>query len=122
MTIADITWSHIESLPITLYRAAKHPTSAQISLEALCQPRKHLVSPQELAAKNFAHFPNESAEYRAARNALLAEEIELRRAVERLASQRRALPPGGEVPPRCSFFRGNRPCPVLRSLRQQETR
>ncbi len=63
-----------------------------------------LVSPQELAAKNFAHFPNESAEYRAARNALLAEEIELRRAVERLASQRRALPPGGEVPRDVAFF------------------
>ena len=43
-----------------------------------------LVPAQELAAKNVAHFPNESAEYRAARNALLVEEIELRRALERL--------------------------------------
>ncbi len=42
-------------------------------------------------------FPNESAEYRAARTALLAEEIELRRHLERVAVQRRALPPGGEV-------------------------
>src|SRR5262249_32130101 len=42
-------------------------------------------------------FPNESAEYRAARTALLAEEIELRRHLERVAAQRRALPPGGEV-------------------------
>ena len=52
----------------------------------------------ELAATNTAHYPNESATYRAARNALLAEEIELRRHVERVAAQRRELPVGGEVP------------------------
>jgi predicted dithiol-disulfide oxidoreductase (DUF899 family) len=56
-----------------------------------------LVSAEELSAKNQAHFPNESADYRSARNALLREEIELRRQIERVASQRRALPPGGEV-------------------------
>ena len=56
-----------------------------------------LVPAGELAAKNTAHFPNESAAYRAARNALLAEEIELRRHVERVAAQRRELPLGGEV-------------------------
>jgi predicted dithiol-disulfide oxidoreductase (DUF899 family) len=50
-----------------------------------------------LAAKNSARIPNESAEYRAARTALLAEEIELRRQMERVAAQRRALPPGGQV-------------------------
>jgi predicted dithiol-disulfide oxidoreductase (DUF899 family) len=43
-------------------------------------------------------FPNESAEYRAARNALLDAEIALRRQTEAVAAQRRALPPGGEVP------------------------
>lgn len=43
-------------------------------------------------------FPGESAQYREARNALLAEEIELRRHIERVAAQRRALPPGGVVP------------------------
>jgi predicted dithiol-disulfide oxidoreductase (DUF899 family) len=59
---------------------------------------QRLVPPQELAATNVVHFPNESAEYRAARNALLVEEIELRRALERVASRRRTLPPGGEVP------------------------
>jgi predicted dithiol-disulfide oxidoreductase (DUF899 family) len=42
-------------------------------------------------------FPNESEEYRRARDALLAEEIELRRHIERVAEQRRALPPGGAV-------------------------
>jgi predicted dithiol-disulfide oxidoreductase (DUF899 family) len=57
-----------------------------------------LASAQELAATNKAHFPNESAEYRRARNALIKEEIELRRAIERVAAQRRALPSGGEIP------------------------
>lgn len=44
----------------------------------------------QLAGTNTAHFPNESAAYRTARNALLAEEIELRRHLERVAVQRRA--------------------------------
>lgn len=57
-----------------------------------------MIPAEELAATNKAHFPNESAEYRAARNALLIEEIELRRLVERVAAQRRALPRGGEIP------------------------
>ena len=39
--------------------------------------------------------PGESGEYRLARNRLLEAEIELRRMVERVAAQRRALPPGG---------------------------
>jgi len=43
-------------------------------------------------------FPGESAEYRAARERLLEQEIELRRAMEALAAARRALPPGGPVP------------------------
>ena len=43
-------------------------------------------------------YPNESAGYREARNALLAEEIALRRHIEAVAAQRRALPPGGVVP------------------------
>jgi predicted dithiol-disulfide oxidoreductase (DUF899 family) len=43
-------------------------------------------------------FPGESAEYRAARERLLAQEIELRRAMEAVAAARRELPPGGLVP------------------------
>jgi predicted dithiol-disulfide oxidoreductase (DUF899 family) len=42
-------------------------------------------------------FPGESAEYRAARDRLLAQEVELRRAMETVAAARRALPPGGVV-------------------------
>ena len=43
-------------------------------------------------------FPGESAEYRAARNRLLEQEIELRSATEAIAAARRRLPPGGLVP------------------------
>jgi predicted dithiol-disulfide oxidoreductase (DUF899 family) len=57
-----------------------------------------LVPADRLVATNSIHFPNESPEYRTARNALLAEEIELRRHIERVAAQRRALPAGGEIP------------------------
>ena len=52
----------------------------------------------DLAKQNGVRFPNESGQYREARDALLAEEIELRRHIERVAEQRRALPPGGTVP------------------------
>jgi len=43
-------------------------------------------------------FPGESTEYRLARERLLETEVELRQAIERVAAQRRALPPGGAVP------------------------
>ncbi len=51
-----------------------------------------------LAAEAARPYPNDSAEYRRARVALLAEEIELRRHIERVAAQRRALPSGGALP------------------------
>ncbi|OFA04295.1 DUF899 family protein [Duganella sp. HH101] len=56
-----------------------------------------LTPAAELAARS-TPYPNDSAAYRAARTALLAEEIELRRHIERVAAQRRALPLGGEAP------------------------
>ena len=43
-------------------------------------------------------FPNESAEYRRARNTLLEAEIALRSQIEATAKLRRRLPLGGEVP------------------------
>lgn len=43
-------------------------------------------------------FPGESTEYRAARDRLLEQEIELRRTTEAVAAARRQLPPGGDVP------------------------
>lgn len=60
--------------------------------------QQKLAPAQQLASTNKAHFPNESAEYRKARNALIVEEIEVRRAIERVAARRRALPAGGEIP------------------------
>lgn len=54
-----------------------------------------LVPAQDLARRIAkTPFPGESDDYRAAREALLAEEIEFRRHMTRLTEQRRALPPG----------------------------
>ena len=55
---------------------------------------KPLVPAAELARKARTPFPGASAEYNAAREALLAEEIEFRRHMTRVVEQRRALPPG----------------------------
>ena len=60
-------------------------------------------------------FPGESAEYRAARNRLLDQEIGLRRAMEAVAAARRRLPPGGLVPANYVFQGqgpGSAPAPV----------
>jgi predicted dithiol-disulfide oxidoreductase (DUF899 family) len=43
-------------------------------------------------------FPNEDRKYRAARDSLLKAELALRKQTEKVAAQRRKLPPGGEVP------------------------
>src|SRR4030088_503788 len=61
----------------------------------------------ELARASGVRVPNESAEYRRAREALLTEEIELRRHIERVAEQRRTLPPGGEVKKNYAFVGEN---------------
>jgi predicted dithiol-disulfide oxidoreductase (DUF899 family) len=50
-----------------------------------------------------ARFPGESSEYREARDRLLQAEIELRRALEEVAAQRRELPTGGEAPDDYAF-------------------
>jgi len=59
--------------------------------------RTDLTPAVDLASKNKARHPNESDEYRLARQQLLVEEIEARRNHERVAALRRDLPPGGEV-------------------------
>jgi|ERR1700678_928191 predicted dithiol-disulfide oxidoreductase (DUF899 family) len=71
--------------------------------ECLMSNDKILALATELAAKSALSFPKESSEYRRARTKLLAEEIELRRHIERVAEQRRSLPQGGEVPQGYSF-------------------
>ncbi|QSN64842.1 DUF899 family protein [Caballeronia sp. M1242] len=63
----------------------------------MTSPTTTRVRAADLANRASMRFPNESPEYRRARTALLAEEIELRRHIERVAQMRRALPPGGEV-------------------------
>jgi predicted dithiol-disulfide oxidoreductase (DUF899 family) len=55
------------------------------------------VPADQLARESPIRIPNESVEYRAARQALLAKEFELRRQIEHVAAMRRALPPGGPV-------------------------
>jgi predicted dithiol-disulfide oxidoreductase (DUF899 family) len=60
-------------------------------------PDQPLKSSQDMAQAVPIRFPNEDADYRTARTALLAEEIELRRHIERVAEMRRAMPIGGEV-------------------------
>jgi len=57
-------------------------------------PREQLKPAAELAQANTTRWTGESADYRRARSALLAEEIALRRQIQRVAEQRRALPPG----------------------------
>ena len=57
-----------------------------------------LAPAAELARAVSRPFPNEPEGYRAAREALIAEEIALRRHIAAVAEQRRALPIGGEVP------------------------
>jgi predicted dithiol-disulfide oxidoreductase (DUF899 family) len=53
-----------------------------------------LAAADKLANKAKNPFPGESDAYAVARRALLAEEIEFRRHMTRVAAQRRALPPG----------------------------
>lgn len=56
-----------------------------------------LPDPAHLAAKRKPRLDNESADYAKAREALLGEEIALRRHIASLAEQRRALPPGPTI-------------------------
>lgn len=64
-------------------------------------------------------FPGESPEYRAAREELLEQEIELRRAMEAVAASRRELPPGGVVP-EDYVFRGAGPSGTPTEVRLSE--
>lgn len=61
---------------------------------ATLPPEADLKPADALAAASETRWAGESAEYRDARTALLAEEIALRRRIQRVAEQRRALPPG----------------------------
>jgi predicted dithiol-disulfide oxidoreductase (DUF899 family) len=61
---------------------------------ATLPPQDELKPAQEMAEASRTRWIGESDDYRRARTALLAEEIAVRRQIQRLAEQRRALPPG----------------------------
>ncbi len=75
-----------------------------------------LTPAAELAETNPVRHPNESEEYRQARQELLVQEIELRRHAERVASLRRELPPGGEVPREYRFVAEDGSAVTLKDL------
>jgi len=60
-----------------------------------------------MKALNNTHFPNESSDYRTARNKLLEAEIALRKQTEEVAKQRRSLPLGGKLKEDYLFSEGN---------------
>jgi predicted dithiol-disulfide oxidoreductase (DUF899 family) len=66
-----------------------------------------LTSAADLAAGRKRTFPDETAAYAAARQALLAEEIDLRRQIERVAEHRRALPLGPVIEKDYRFLDAN---------------
>jgi predicted dithiol-disulfide oxidoreductase (DUF899 family) len=66
----------------------------EMSETATLPPEAELKPAGELAAASTTRWPGESAAYRESRTALLAEEIALRRQIQRVAQQRRALPAG----------------------------
>jgi hypothetical protein len=62
------------------------------------QPDKSVETPLAPKPLHTSRFPGESDAYRAARDGLLRDEIELRRHIEQVAARRRGLPLGGPVP------------------------
>jgi predicted dithiol-disulfide oxidoreductase (DUF899 family) len=79
------------------------------------------LKPSQALAESTRRFPGESMQYRSARNALLAEEIELRRHIERVAALRRALPPGGELPQDYRFEGENGPVTLTQMFGDRDT-
>ena len=75
-----------------------------------------LTPAQDLASKRKPLFRGESSEYRSAREALLANEIEFRRHMTQLVEQRQALPPGPVIDPRYRFKDANSSELKLRDL------
>ena len=65
-----------------------------MSETATLPPEADLKPARQLAEASKTRWPGESADYRRARTALLSEELALRRQIQRVAEQRRALPPG----------------------------
>jgi len=79
-----------------------------------------MTPPNAPLALHDIRFPGESDEYRAARNELLQVEIELRRRIEAVSAQRRALPLGGEVPTDYPFEELDAATDTARTVRLSE--
>jgi predicted dithiol-disulfide oxidoreductase (DUF899 family) len=74
------------------------PMFSNIASRSFTMDKTETLKPAaELAEKGGQPYPNDSEEYREARTALLEQEIELRRQIQRVAAMRRALPLGGEA-------------------------
>jgi len=95
------------------------PSQPASSQSRPSQPR--LVPATELAKRSRFRWPGESEEYRRAREALLVEEIELRRHIERVAEQRRALPPGPEIAQGYTFQSENGPVSLAALFGDKQT-
>ena len=87
-------------------KAARAPAPAKIASTTWTPTSAPIPPRRPLKPLHSLHFPNETPVYRAARNRLLEEEIALRRQIERVATQRRRLPYGGEVPENYVFEEG----------------
>jgi predicted dithiol-disulfide oxidoreductase (DUF899 family) len=70
-------------------------------IEVACRARLRRL--RTLSVDHDIRFPGESEDYRRERDRLLEAEVELRRATERVAAQRRSLPLGGTVPEDYAF-------------------
>jgi predicted dithiol-disulfide oxidoreductase (DUF899 family) len=112
----------IDACRIVLLTIAITERGHAMSSSTLKTQNSSILKPAtELARASNVRFPNESAEYRRAREALLAEEIELRRHIERVAEQRRALPPGGEVKKNYAFEGENGPASFAELFGDKDT-
>ena len=104
-----IVGSHQEGVarrPAPLHPSGLLMAAERRSLRGLVQsvgPSPLQTSQDRRSVAMSISFPGESAEYRAARERLLAKEIELRRAMEEVAVARRRLPPGGPMPEDYAF-------------------
>jgi predicted dithiol-disulfide oxidoreductase (DUF899 family) len=76
--------------------------------------------PRDVSTLHSMRFPGESAEYRAARDRLLREEVALRRHIEEVGERRRALPLGGAVPEDYVFEEGTAELDDARRVRLSE--
>ena len=90
-----------------LAHVCKKASGESIGRDALEIGNGSLTPSAELAATRRAIFPGESDAYASARQALLLEEIDLRRQLAQVAEHRRALPPGPMIEKAYRFIDAN---------------